>query len=236
LTLTQSGPNLSIPEHVLLQHFCFGLNKEAALHLDCTAGGSFAHKTPSEGRKLLDLILENTSSFDPINEPTPEESTSSMEEPSMAESEPIPSTSQDSPFETSPEPGTMMEEEILPPEFPLYFEEEFFEDYGNNSKYFCQKRPPVPFSPPDPNENNLIWESTSNKSSEWLYEDDPDIIQMSSPPLTIQCYIGEIKVDALYDPKVGANIVADSFAFAFLGDQPLIPTNKSFKRHSCPLL
>ena len=56
-----SGPNLSISDHVLLQHFYIGLDTESALYLDVAAGGSFSHKTPSEGRKILDHIIENTS-------------------------------------------------------------------------------------------------------------------------------------------------------------------------------
>ena len=32
--LTHAGPNLSIPDHVLLQHFWLGLSKESALQLD----------------------------------------------------------------------------------------------------------------------------------------------------------------------------------------------------------
>jgi hypothetical protein len=99
--LMKSGPNLSLPEHVLLQHFCLGLTKEAALYLDITSGGSFAHKTPAEGREILDLILENTSFFEATTEPTPEESTSRPEEISTVESEPIHSPSVDSAVETS---------------------------------------------------------------------------------------------------------------------------------------
>ena len=42
---------------MLLQHFREGLNKEAALYLDIAAGGSFVHKTVTEGREILDRIL-----------------------------------------------------------------------------------------------------------------------------------------------------------------------------------
>jgi hypothetical protein len=59
--LTQSGPDLSLPDHVLLQHFWYGLDKESAANLDISTGGSFAHKTTAEERELLDLILENDS-------------------------------------------------------------------------------------------------------------------------------------------------------------------------------
>ena len=58
--LIASGPDLSMPEHVLLQHFHYGLSKEAALFLDTSSGGSFSHKTVSEGKAILDKILENT--------------------------------------------------------------------------------------------------------------------------------------------------------------------------------
>jgi hypothetical protein len=59
--LTHAGPDLSIPDHVLLQHFWLGLSKKSTLQLDITAGGSFTHKTIAEGEALLDRILENTS-------------------------------------------------------------------------------------------------------------------------------------------------------------------------------
>jgi hypothetical protein len=52
--LVRSGPNLSIPEYVLLQQFHTGLGKKSAFYLDITAGGSFMHKTPSEGKEILD--------------------------------------------------------------------------------------------------------------------------------------------------------------------------------------
>ncbi len=68
--LVQSEPTLSLPEYVLLQHFHTGLDKESAFYLDITAGGSFMHKTPSEGRIILDRILENTSVMTKSNEPS----------------------------------------------------------------------------------------------------------------------------------------------------------------------
>ena len=58
---THACLDLSIPDHVLLQHFWLGLSKESALQLDVTVGGSFTHKTTAEGEALLDRILENTS-------------------------------------------------------------------------------------------------------------------------------------------------------------------------------
>ena len=59
-SLSNSGPNLSLPDHVLYYHFYRGLNKETALHLDIASGGSFTHKLTDEWRAILERILENT--------------------------------------------------------------------------------------------------------------------------------------------------------------------------------
>ena len=71
----------SIPDHVLLQLFWLGLNNDTAQQFDITTGGSFAYKTTSEGVKLLDHILENTS----FTELLPVIQLSSQEEVSIAE-------------------------------------------------------------------------------------------------------------------------------------------------------
>ena len=41
--------------------FYMGLDNDSALYLDITTGGSFAHKTTTEGMHILDCIIENTS-------------------------------------------------------------------------------------------------------------------------------------------------------------------------------
>ena len=130
---------------MLFQHFWLGLNNDTAQQLDITAGGSFAYKTTSEGVKLLDRILENTS----FTELLPVIQLSSQEEVSIAE--PVHSlvTHDESPAEPSPEPQDLVEEEILPPEFPLNIEDDIFYDYGNTTLYPLQKRPLAPLDPPN---------------------------------------------------------------------------------------
>jgi hypothetical protein len=59
--LAQSGPDLSLTDHLLLQHLYMGLSKEAAYYLDATAGGSFSHNTLAEGREILNKFMEKTS-------------------------------------------------------------------------------------------------------------------------------------------------------------------------------
>ena len=109
--LTHAGPNLSIPDHVLLQHFWSGQNNETTLQLDITAGGSFAYKTTTEGMALLDRILENTSFIEPLPVVAP----SSQEEAPVAESTHSLITLNDSLAEPSPRPEHLEGEEILPP-------------------------------------------------------------------------------------------------------------------------
>jgi hypothetical protein len=59
LSLINTGPNLSLPDHVLLYHFHLGHSKEAALQLDLSSRGSFTHNSISEGKAILEKILEN---------------------------------------------------------------------------------------------------------------------------------------------------------------------------------
>ena len=129
--LTHAGPDMSIPDHVLLQHFWLGLNNEIALRLDITAGGSFAYKTTSEGMTLLDRILENAS----FTEPLPVVGTSSQGDAPLAESTHPLVTHTDSPAEPSTKLEDPEEEEIIPPDFPFNIEEDIFFDYGNTMLY-----------------------------------------------------------------------------------------------------
>src|SRR6185437_3085605 len=92
--LVKSGPDLSPPEHLLLQHFYDGLDKESAHHLDLTSGGSFAHLTPTESREVFDKILDITS-FVCIHELIPTEPEMHQAESSEIESEPPESLSID---------------------------------------------------------------------------------------------------------------------------------------------
>jgi len=123
----------------LLQHFWLWHSKESAP----APGGSFAHKTTAEGAALLDCILENTSSIEPL----PVDNLSSLEEVLLVESTALLLTYPDSSAGPSPEPETRKKEEIQLLEFPLEFEEELFKDFRNTSNYPHQRKPPVPNTP-----------------------------------------------------------------------------------------
>jgi len=134
---------------VLLQHFYIGLGTESALYLDVADGGSFSHKTPFEGREILDRIRENTSIIANAGS-SQEEHTSSHEDILTAELDLSPPTTQDSALEPSSEPQAPEEEEIQPSEFPFEFEDGLFEDFGNTSNYLCTRKPQVSIPSTDP--------------------------------------------------------------------------------------
>ena len=194
--LVQSGPDLSLPEHLLLKHFYASLDKESAHHLDLTSGGSFAHLTPSKGREVLNKILDKTS-FICIHEPVPTELEMHQEETSEIESEPLESQSVNSTTEPSPElkPETPEEEDPLPPKFLQSIECDLFEDFDNTSRYFYQKRPSVPVTPLDPSEENYLRETiqelTALMSNEWLQEGESSLnpIQLNSPSSSFHCHL-----------------------------------------------
>jgi hypothetical protein len=58
--LALSGPELSIPDVVFMQHFVHELGTKFAEYLDMTSGGVFAHFMVEEGKLILDRILSVT--------------------------------------------------------------------------------------------------------------------------------------------------------------------------------
>jgi hypothetical protein len=219
---------------VLLQHFWLGLSEESALQLDIAAGGSFMHKTTAEGEALLEHILENTS----YTESLPVVESSSHEEAPLFESAPLLLTYPDLTTEPSPEPETMEEEEIQPSGFPFEFEEDLFEDFGNTSNHFHQKKPQVPIGPTEPLDKAFLKETvkdlTAIMSSEWVKERKPssEALQILAPSLTIQCNIHATLGKVLYNPMVGANIKSASYAFTHLGKHPLILLSVKTRRRA----
>jgi hypothetical protein len=83
---------------------------KSALNLDIAAGGMFAQITPTEGREILDFLLENSSFPTNHNEPIQQECESRQEDLSVAESSSSTSTPLDSAIELMHDPGTSGEE------------------------------------------------------------------------------------------------------------------------------
>jgi hypothetical protein len=59
-TLIHAGPDLSLPDGVILHLFCTGLDIHADLCLDMTARGWFTHKTMMEQVEFLESSYPNT--------------------------------------------------------------------------------------------------------------------------------------------------------------------------------
>src|SRR6185295_5668060 len=159
-------------------------------------------------------------------------------EPSEIESESPESQSVDLIYETAPEhkSETSEEEDRRPLEFLRSIEPDVFEDFGNTSRYFCQKRPPSHVTPTDPLEESFLQETvqelTTLISNEWLQEGESSVspIYLNSPSTSFRCRLQNQNVDALYSPAVGANLMSGEFTLAFLGNYKLTPTDKQLKR------
>ena len=70
----------------------------------------------------------------------------------------------------------------------------------------------------------MIQELTTLISNEWLQEGELSLspISLNSPSSSFRCRLQDQNVDALYSPAVGANLMSDEFALAFLGNYKLI--------------
>jgi hypothetical protein len=55
-----TGPDLAIPDLILLQHFYLGLDKDSRESLSAASGGSFLSLPVSEARSILEKISETT--------------------------------------------------------------------------------------------------------------------------------------------------------------------------------
>jgi hypothetical protein len=131
-----------LPDNILLHHFHLGPRKEDALNLDIALGGSFSHKTISEGKAILEKILENTPYTSVVDE-FPEEvepSPDQQEEAHATKSKPeIPSNpSYNLVAEEPPTKGidhTLEDDETSPSLSPFEIKVDLFEDFGNASNY-----------------------------------------------------------------------------------------------------
>jgi hypothetical protein len=146
-----------------------------------------------------------------------------------------------------PEPSQPLTLAILDPEppkeetpisdFMLEFEDEFFDDYENTSKYHMMKKPQEYKNPSfiDPFEKEFFKKTTKELVSvltdEWLEQSElsPEIIRLDSPSIIIRCQLDKAHFDTFYNPIVGVNIISALFAQDFLKDMPLAPTTNLLK-------
>jgi hypothetical protein len=128
-TPLSSGPDLTILEPILLQHFFMGLTRKTIEYLNTAIGGSFMHISAKKGRSILMKILADL----------PEEREKLLEEESqLVKLESLPEPSPTSAILDS-EPQKKEKTPIL--DFILEFEDELFVEYGNTLNYYVKRKP-----------------------------------------------------------------------------------------------
>ena len=152
----------------------------------------------------------------------------SPEEVSSAKAEPTTSIQTPSPEPEDPEEG------YQPSNLP-YFEDHFFENFRDTSRYSCQKKPVVLVTPLEPIDKEFLRESIKELiailSREWVADAEfsSKEIQIHTPSSTIHCKIWGIWVDVFYNPSIGANLMSTTFASSYLDEKPLAPIVKSHR-------
>jgi hypothetical protein len=112
LALIHTGPDLSLPDNILMRLFCLGIGLGANLCLDVTAGSRFYTKTMTEQVEFLEHFIDEHSSSIIRTKSLQAKVTSSVEESSPVESKPL--ASLDSTYEPSPKPRTPKERVMHP--------------------------------------------------------------------------------------------------------------------------
>jgi hypothetical protein len=125
--LIHVGPDLSLPDGVILHLFCTGLDIDADLCLDMTARGRFTHKTMTEQVDFLEHFIAKHVSSVMRTKPLQAKVMSSVEESSLIESKLVISLGLT--HEPPPKPQTPKETMLHILEFPIKFK-----DYSNTSK------------------------------------------------------------------------------------------------------
>ena len=105
--LMHASPDLSLPDGMILHLFCSGLDIDADLCLDMTAGGRFTHKTMMKQVEFLEHFIAIHTSSNIRTKPLKEKVMLSVEKSSSIETKHIPSLG--STHEPSLEPRTPKE-------------------------------------------------------------------------------------------------------------------------------
>jgi hypothetical protein len=193
--LALSGPGLSIPDAMFIQHFVHGLGTESTEYLDKTSGGVFDHCTVEEGKLILDRILSVTLLED-----------LQFKAQVISEGEPIITY-----LDTSNISALLAKEELLrltalgigseneiedPTPFPLSIEEDCFDDdIGNPSKAPACDLKGLKFEPAGQDleefmaskENLLEQSAIIIKNWSTTVEEDGNYIQIYPDSKTICC-------------------------------------------------
>jgi hypothetical protein len=229
--LALTGPELSIPDAIFMEHFVHGLGTESTEYIDMTSGGVFIHYTIEEGRSILDRILSVILLED-----------LQIKAPLISEDEPIttyPNTTDISTLPAREEllqlnaPGIGLEDEIEnPTPFPLSIKEEYFDD--DSSKASTCDIKVLKFKPAGQDLEELLsskvnlLELSAIIRRNWsiTVEEDDNYISIR-PDAKAVCYCLQSFSFWMvcYDPRVGLNILLLDEASG-IDMRPFVPSTK----------
>ena len=202
------------------------------------------HKNISEGKAILEKILENTpytSVFDEFLkeekevEPCPDQ----QEEAHVTESK-IPLNSSNNLVVIEPPTKgtqpTLEDDEPNPPLFPFEIEDGLFEDFRNASNFLVQVKPLVHCTPLEdddgPHNDTFLLEHIKGllaiMSCEWLVETElsTEVDRIIAPSEVLTCILKKTTIEAHYSPTVGMNIISKTLAEGICPNESLIPSHK----------
>jgi hypothetical protein len=229
--LALTGPELSIPDAIFMEHFVHGLGTESTEYIDMTSGGVFIHYTIEEGRSILDRILSVILLED-----------LQIKAPLISEDEPIttyPNTTDISTLPAREEllqlnaPGIGLEDEIEnPTPFPLSIKEEYFDD--DSSKASSCDIKVLKFKPARQDLEELLsskvnlLELSAIIRRNWsitVEEDDSYISIHPDAKAVCYCLQSFSFWMVCYDPRVGLNILLLDEASG-IDMRPFVPSTK----------
>jgi hypothetical protein len=214
--LALSGPELSIPDAMFMQHFVHGLGTESTEYLDMTSGGVFFHCMVEEGRLILDRILLVT----PLED-------LQIKALLISEDEPIITYPDTSDISTSPAKEELLQLTALgigseneiedPTPFPLSIKEDCFDDdIGYLSRAPACDLKGLKFEPAGQDleefmvsmENLLKFSAIISINWSTTTEEDNRYIWIYLDSKTIYCCLQGFSFQTVcYDPRVGLRIL-----------------------------
>jgi hypothetical protein len=234
IQLALSGPELSIPDAMFMQHFVHGLGTESTEYLDMTSKGVFVHCTGEEEKSILDRLLSAT----PLEDLKIKALLIYEDKPIITyldtlDISALPAREELLQLTT---PGIGSENEIEDPTpFPLPIVEDCFNnDIGNSSKALAYDLKGLKFEPTGKDlkefmaskENPLELSTIISRNWSTAVEEGDSYIRIYPDSKSICCYLqGFLFQMVCYDPRVGLNILLLDEAFG-IDMQPLMPSAK----------
>jgi hypothetical protein len=209
---------------MLLQHFHRGLGKESAESLDISSGNAVTHLTPSEGRNVLNKILENTpytGIFDEFSEEKADEILELENEVLLIQPTSV-TTPLSEPIKVEPPKEnlhSLEDKDTHPMDFISEIEDDLFSDFGNASNFPIQPKPRAcnylfqqnASQPDKPILKEDLRCLSAAMSVEWLREAEtsPEAVRLIMLSTLLSYQIQGVMMDVQYNPTIGINTISN---------------------------